>query len=182
MMTEYFATLGLPPGQYTADELRRRFQTRRRLLLRAMDSPQGASAARRGLEELHLAHKALQRVRANPAPWPAPKHGASADDARDARLAEMRALIQDSLEGGLLRHSRRTALLDEGRQRGISAFHTHLLIAQVQCGDPSLLAPWEAELTTGRSEESRAAARLAAAVVLGLGVFMTLLRWVSETT
>lgn len=87
----------------------------------------------------------------------------------------LKRLIDESLEEGLLRFTQRQRILAEGRRRGFSDFHTHLLIAQQQHGDQRPLTMGMVE-TTRRAEERQMAARLAAATILALAVVLATIR------
>lgn len=169
-MVHFFSALGLSPGAHAPHVLRARFDERRRQLLEDMNDPRLAGLARKQLERLHLAYRALSHdtTRASAA--------VPACVIPD-RAAEMRMLIESSLENGLLRQSRREALLVEGRRLGFSEFHVHLLIAQVQvCGRASHPL---FDMSSPRSLETakRTAARFAAAAMLGLAFFLSAVRW-----
>jgi len=169
MGRDYFTVLGLAPGRYDSAEVARRFEVERARLLAQLHDPATHQEARRRLEELHLAYAALHDPRAQ-AEYLAARGGA-ADD-----LTYLRRLIAASLEDGLLRYSRRQEILAEARERGFSDFQAQLLIAQVQFGDDSF-----SPATPGRPRLARrgAAARLAAAGVLALGMFLALVRWLN---
>lgn len=96
---------------------------------------------------------------------------------RDENVARLRRLIADSLEGGLLRYSRRQAILDEARRLGVSDFNAHVLIAQVQFGDASVSPASTGPVGNGRLSDGRAAARLAGAGLLAFALFMSAMLW-----
>lgn len=87
----------------------------------------------------------------------------------------LKRLIDESLEEGLLRFTERQRILAEGRRRGFSDFHTHLLIAQRQHGDQRPLTMGMVE-TTRKAEERQMAARLAGATILALAIVLTAIR------
>ncbi len=170
MARDYFAVLGLPPGDYTPQVITRCFQMERGRLLRMMGDPLRYSLTRRLLEELHLAYTTLRdpvrqdayRQKLADAPPPVP---------------ELRALIAASLEGGLLRHSRRQAILARGRELGLSDFQAHLLIAQVQFGADDAPAGVLTIKPTPRVPAARVWTRLAGVGMLALTMYLALVRW-----
>jgi hypothetical protein len=98
------------------------------------------------------------------------------------QIAGLKILIAASLEDGLLRHSRRQEILSEARQIGLSDFQAHLLIAQVQFGDDRFTADWIAagrRNQTRSAEWTRAGARMAAASILAVGIFLALVHWLA---
>lgn len=170
-MLQFFAALGLSPGAHSPQEIRARFEDKRRQLLEDLSDPRLAGLARKQLDRIHLAYSALAR---QSAPQGA---GAVAAAPVESRAEQMRLLIEAALEDGLLRCSRRAEILAEGRRLGFSEFHVHLLIAQVQvCG--RALNPLF-DLRAARSVETAkiVAARMAAAAVLGLAFFLSAVRW-----
>jgi hypothetical protein len=170
MGRDYYAILGLSPGRYDPAEIARRFQAERARLLAFLHQPATYGAARRHLEELHLAYAALRDPGAQAEYLRA---GRGADD----RVAQVRQLIAASLEDGLLRYSRRQEILSVAQHLGFSEFQAQLLIAQVQFGDERI--PLSAGNATGglRSEPPRTWARLAAVGVLALALFLAMVRW-----
>lgn len=170
MARDYFAVLGLPPGQYAPQVITRCFQLERTRLLRMMGDPLRYTLTRRLLEELHLAYTTLRdpirqdayRQKLANAPPP---------------VQELRALIAASLEGGLLRHSRRQAILARGRELGLSDFQVHLLIAQVQFGDDDAPAGVLTLTPTPRTTGVRIWPRLAGVGMLALTMYLALVRW-----
>ncbi len=155
--------LGSPAGEHAPAELRRRFETRRARLLADLDDPRLRTLAERQLDRLYVAYRRLSAGRSSAAE-------------RDERTRRLRELIAASLDGDLLRHSARQELLVEGRRLGFNEFHTHLLIAQVQAGAEAHRPLFES--TTATANPERAGARLAAAAVLGLAVFLYAFQWV----
>src|SRR5262245_66504151 len=110
MSHDPYAMLRLPPGRYDAATLQRCYDERRAEL-------RAQSSSRSGLDELHVAYAVL-RDPSNQAVYLKRLDGRAASD----RTAELRALIAGSLEDGLLRHSRRLRILEEGRRLGLSPF------------------------------------------------------------
>ncbi len=180
MARDYFAILGLAPGRHDPREVARHFRARREQLLAALNQPDRYGDSRRQLEELHLAYAVLsdpQRQARYLRGWPSPE---------DAP-AYLKALIAASLEGGLLRYSRRMQILEQARQLGISDFQAQLLIAQVQFGGPEGLktgvseeqAGWLAAAPAGEHARpgSRTWARAAGVGLLAAALFLFLLHW-----
>lgn len=166
---DYYALLGLSAEVHPTRMITEAFLRRRSEALSRMDDPTLAAGAQRDLDDLHVALRTLSSR----------KQQQSYLDARREGESPMRTLarmIEHSLEGGLLRHSRRQALLAEARRLGISDFHAHLLMAQVQYADPS---PLEWLRPERRSVESirPIAARFAAAGVLALFMLLAMVRW-----
>ena len=172
MAQNYFAILGLAPGRYSEAEIAQRFDSERERLIAELDKPQHHSESRRQLEALHLAYSALR----DPASQAAYLEVGSGDE---NDVTAMRRLIAASLEGGLLRYSRRRQILDEGRRRAFSDFQTQLLIAQVQFGDDQFAPATPGRLRAAADEDSRAWARFAAVGVLALALFLALVRWLA---
>ncbi len=76
----------------------------------------------------------------------------------------------------------RQEILSEARQIGLSDFQAHLLIAQVQFGDDRFTADWLAagrRTRTRSAERTRAGARIAAAGILAVGIFLALVHWLA---
>lgn len=171
MAQDYFAVLGLSPGRYDPLEITRRFQARRAQLLAELDDPARYAETRRALDQLHLAYAALRDPRRQ-------------DDHQRSRLPEaeagerLRGLIAASLEDGLLRYSRRQAILERARELGLSDFQAQLLIAQVQFGARETPLIRSAPVTV-QAADSRTWVRLAGVGVLALAIFLFLVRWVS---
>lgn len=170
MSTDPFVVLGLTPGRYEPAEITRRFAECRQRLLRDLHAGWRYDDARRELDELYVAFRTLLNASAN---------GQAARPNEADRYTCMRRLIAASLEGGLLRASRRERLLEEGRRRGFADFHTHLLITQVQAGEGELLRAGSPEEARSASQTSRVGARVAAAGLLGLAIFLTAVRWLN---
>jgi uncharacterized protein YhaN len=173
MSREYFAILGLPPGRYRPGEIARRFESRRKRLLAQLDDPARHEASRRELNELHRAYNALRDPRRQA------EHARAAREEQDERdrVGRLRRLIESSLEGGLLRCSRRAEILAESRRLGFSEFHTQLLIAQVQFGGELVAAPATRRASAKVDGSARVGARFAAAGVLALALFLAMVRW-----
>lgn len=144
------------------------FQRRRRTLLRRLADPRQRNAAARELDQAYLEH----RLEAFPADVCEP-------------VEQLRRRIAASLEGGLLRQSRRAEILAEARRLGIAEFHAHLLIAQVQVGslDGGLCAEDLVRVgsppVAARSAGSRVGLRLMAAGLLGAAMFLAMVRYLS---
>ncbi len=169
---DHFSVLGLRPGRYAPDEIRAAFRRRRAdLVARLTDAP--SDRARRELDRLHKALQALGE--------PARQKAALANMARsDDPYEQVRRLIECSLEGNLVRCSSRRAIIDEAVRLGFSEFHAHLMIAQVQFGDRKLLKVPDPPRPRRPLRIGPAAARLAAALVLGLAMFLAMVRWLAE--
>lgn len=183
MARDYFAVLGLTPARHAPEAVARQFLLARARLLaewRAGDAPDDA---RQRLDDLHLAYATLR----DPERQAAYLRRAAGGDA----AAELRDLIAASLEDGLLRYSRRQAILARARELGFSEFHAHLLIAQVQFGDGEV-PPWLQAAPAGprlpaadagdrdgaRGRPARRWARVAATSALAAAIFLYLVRWV----
>jgi len=167
MPRDDFALLGLTPGRHDPRAITLRFEAERARWLAALHDPRTYETARTHLEELHLAYRALLAGR-----------GQSAAQPLD-RATELRQLIAASLEDGLLRHSRRQAVVAKGQGLGFNEFQVQLLIAQVQFGGPPEPALASAPAASGAAPHPRAWARVAAVGVLALVMFLGMVRWVS---
>lgn len=170
MARDYFAVLGLTPGRHDPREVARRFLAERQRLLGELDDPTKHTESRRRLDQLHLAFAALRDPRRQ-------EDYLRARSADVDRVAALRRLIADSLEDGLLRYSRRQAILERARELGLSEFQAQLLIAQVQFGDHEITALPELGGPRKAPHNPRAWARPAAVGVLALGMFLYLVRW-----
>ncbi len=169
MAQDHFAVLGLSPGRYEPLEITRRFQVRRALLLAELDNPARYADARRELDQLYLAYAALRN-----SPRLDSRGRPAATEAEP--LVRLRELIAASLEDGLLRYSRRQAILAQARELGLSDFQAQLLMAQVQFGgrESALVAsPPVAKTNAG----SPVWVRLAGVGALALAIFLFLVRW-----
>ncbi|MEP0847978.1 MAG: hypothetical protein HRF50_14300 [Phycisphaerae bacterium] len=169
MPRDHLATLGLQPGRYSTQDIERRFQALRSATLAALRDPATHEAARRRLDALHVARAAVLASDAN-----TPQSSGHAADSNAA--AELRRLIAASLEDGLLRCTRRSTILAEGRRLGFSDFHVQLLIAEVQFRGRAVLAP-PLERRRQQAGALRIGARAAAAGVLALALFLSMIRW-----
>lgn len=171
MSLDPFSILRLSHDRTDPAALRAQFARRCEEIKIAMNSGRDGSRSRRDLDELDVAYKILQDpesrtvfVRREKSPAP------------PERAALLRALILASLEDGLLRHSRRQRILDEGRKLGFSPFHTQLLIAQTQFG-PQRVLSFEDDRERPGNRPSQAMARFSAALVLGFALFLATVRW-----
>jgi hypothetical protein len=173
MSREYFTILGLSPGRYEPKQIARHFEARRRQLLVELDDATRHEESRRQLNELYRAYNALRDPRRQAAHLRAAWDQGQSDD----RVARLRRLVEASLEGGLLRYSRRIEILEEGRRLGFSDFHTQLLIAQVQFGGELVVPPVGGEVSPAAETRARVGMRLAAAGVLALAIFLAMVRW-----
>lgn len=172
MAQDYFAALGLRPGRYTSREIASRFATTRADLIQSLDDPQSYERTRRQLDELHVAYAILHH------PARQQEYLRSLIDPTD-RVAAMRALIEASLEGGLLRHSRRQELLEYGQALGFNDFQTQLMIAQVQFGgDGVALVPPPVDAQP-KPDRRPVLARFTAIGLLSLAMFLWLVGWVN---
>lgn len=167
-MRDCFAILGLKPDRYDPSALARRFVERRRELL--SDRRRAPSEVHRSLDELHVAYALLRDRNAQT------DHQRELSRSPADPLTGLQHMIAASLEDGLLRRSRREAILAEGRRRGLSDFHTHLLIAQTQFGRERVLAFDDPRDERLRDSQQRSSARFAAALVLGLALFLATVR------
>jgi hypothetical protein len=173
MPRDYFSILGLKPGRYEPSEIGRRFATRRRRLLVELDDPTRHVESRQRLNELYEAYNVLR----DPRRQAEYLRAARAEDGDEDRVARLQRLIEASLEGGLLRYSRRTEIIAEGRRLGFSEFHTQLLIAQVQFGEGVVAPPRRGTVSQSAGTPSQLGARLAAAGILALAIFLAMIRW-----
>jgi len=173
MSREYFSILGLSPGCYEPKKIARHFDVRRRRLLVELDDPARHDESRRQLNDLYQAYNALRDPRRQAEHLRLARDEGEGDD----RVTRLRRLIEASLEGGLLRYSRRVEILEEGRWLGFSEFHTQLLIAQVQFGGELVVSPADRGVSRSAETTSRVGARFAAAGVLALALFLAMVRW-----
>jgi hypothetical protein len=172
MPQDYFAVLGLTPGRYDSTEITRRFVVRRqRLMGELLDSTKHA-ATREQLDALHVAY-ALLRDPQRQAEYVA------AQSAAPDRVAELRRMIAGSLEDGLVRYSRRQAILARAQELGFSEFQAQLLIAQVQFSneDASVLDVFTPHVATVRP--ARPWSRLAAVGAISVAMFLYMLHRVA---
>ena len=163
MSHDPFEILGLAPGRYDAAALRRQLAARQAEL-----GARGENRER--ADELHVAYSVL-RDPANQTIYLTRLERRAAPDP----TAELRALIAASLEDGLLRHSRRVRILQEGRRLGLSPFHTQLLIAQTQFGPKRVLAETACDEVSDAAPGS-AVARMAGLLILALALFLAAVR------
>jgi hypothetical protein len=167
-MDDYFAILGLAPGRHDPREIRRRFDRERTRLLSRMGQPAAGVQARRELDDLHMACATLSD--------PASQARYLAEHGNVDGTTRMRRFIEASLEGGLVRYSRRQRILAEGRRLGFSEFQTQLMIAQVQFGDTAIDSR-----PAGRAAPPRQGpwARVTAIGLLATALFMLMVEWAS---
>lgn len=168
-MDDYFAILGLAPGRYDPPEIRRRFDRERTRLLSRMGEPAAGPAARRELDDLHMAYTTLRD--------PASQARYLAEHGNLDGMTRMRRFIEASLEGGLVRYSRRQRILAEGRRLGFSDFQTQLMIAQVQFGDSAIDSTPARRAASPR--QGAGWARVTAIGLLATAIFMLMVEWVS---
>ncbi len=173
MSRDLFSVLDLTPQRYSTVDITRRFLKLRDEALARLDNPATYLQARRRLEELYQAYNVLRD------PERQAEHLRELRDAPQKfdRVAYMRRLIAASLEGGLLRQSRREQLLAEGLRLGFSEFHTHLMIAQVQFDGRIVVEPLPQDQQRRRTSPQQVAARFAAAGVLALAMLLVMVRW-----
>ncbi|MBI5863601.1 MAG: hypothetical protein HZB38_03650 [Planctomycetes bacterium] len=170
MSRDLFDILGLPHRPHEEPAVRERFIRRRDELRRRLS--QARSPETQGeLDALHVAYTVLRDPQTQTVYLR--RHD---ETSRPNRVELLRTLIAGSLEDGLLRHSRREKILAEGRRLGLSPFHTQLLIAQTQFG-PQRVLPFDDPQTAEQWGHSKpGAARLAAALVLALALFLAAVR------
>ncbi|MCA9242809.1 MAG: hypothetical protein KDA32_02550 [Phycisphaerales bacterium] len=172
MPRDYFATLGLKPGRYDADEIDARFAALRARLLIELRSSATRGYAERRLEEAYQARSLLR----DPRSQAMLRKGLEERDDGAERLNQLRAFVLASLEEGLLRHSRRQACIEEGMRLGFTEFHTHLVIAQTQF-DGRVVIPPPAGRPERKAHAIQVVSRAAAVGVLALGLFLVMVRW-----
>ena len=182
MPLEHFTCLGLAPTERDPRVVAARFAQERARCLADLHDPRRHLAARERLDQIHLAYRAILRALS-----------AARDSAPQARSLrecagttsptdELRTLIADALEDGLLRHTRREFIVQRARALGYSEFHAQLLIAQVQFGDvgdagvPAPASPSTRLLRRTPSLE-RLWARFAAVAVLALAMLLGMIHW-----
>jgi hypothetical protein len=179
MSNDPLTILGLARDECTPFEIDRRFIARRRELREALDDPACYFQARRGLEDLYQAYRTLRSI-----PTPEPPDVliriAKPSDGAAERIAYLRRMIEVSLESGLLRCTRRQEIVAEGRRLKFSEFQMQLLIAQVQYGGALMTPPVTDEQLTPCSGLTRIGVRIAAAGVLALALFLSVVRWLVE--
>ncbi len=172
MAQDYFGVLGLTPGKHNPRKITQRFLARREELLEILGDPARHGEAREALEDLYLAHAALT----DPA---LQKAQLNLSDLGVDPIEELRHLIAASLEGGLLRHSRREMIIERAAALGLSPFHAQLLIAQVQFGHDEDRLPLRPlpPARAAKPHQPRVWARAMAVGVMSLAIFMLLLLW-----
>lgn len=174
MSRDYFLTLGLDRGEYAPAEIECHFQlARKRLLNDALC--EGGPILWRKLDAVHLAYQVLRDPRLQA------RHLAQLCRATDDPVPVFRLRIAGSLEDGLLRHSRRQTLLEEGRQIGLNEFQVQLLIAQTQVGEHQLALvsqprAGQSPTAAGTFASRRLAARIVAAGLLALAFLFAMVR------
>lgn len=169
-LPDYFDILGLPRGRYSPAVIRRAFFAARTNVLARLGAGESYSDLCARLDALHLADAVLGD------PEQQGRYLASLEG-DDGALVRFRQRIAASLEDGLLRCSRRDALLAEGRSLGLSDFQTHLLIAHVQFGDDTSPLPFAPRGRSATERTSRLSARFAAVGVLAFALFLGMVRW-----
>lgn len=170
MPTDYFTILGLTSCLHSTREVTQHFLTRRAQLLAQLDNRQRYAEVRRELDALYLAFSTLR----DPARQQA--YLQQRDGAGDP-VGEIRNLIAASLESGLLRFSRRQAIIDRAAALGLTEFQAQLLIAQVQFGETDLAPLRPIPNQTLRPTNPRVWARVAGVGVLALAIFIGMLSW-----
>jgi hypothetical protein len=172
MAQDYFAILGLTPGRYASQRIANCFEAERTRLLAQLGDPTRHAELCAQLDELYVAYNTLRDpARQN-------RYRRECDNPPD-RVTTLRRLIAASIEGGLLRHSRRQAIIERGAALGLSEFQSQLLIAQVQFGDDEIEPLPRPAAGRIRYEAPRLWARVAAVGVLALAMFLGMVRWVS---
>ncbi len=183
MARDHFATLGLTPGNYAPVEIERQFRRLRAPLVAALGVPGRHADVRAELEALYVAYRALSRT---PTAMPTCPSLAPEDDVRNSSAvparaqapeSELREMILASVEDGLLRHSRRQAIVEHARALGLGEFQAQLYIAQTLYGGADVLRLSHDSRPGRRAYTRTAIARVAAAGVLALAGFLALLRW-----
>jgi hypothetical protein len=170
---DYFGILGLAPGIHSERVVRQSFLSRRDALLEEMRRPERQDDARQALDALHRAYRVLRTPSDQAAQLDAGMLATSATE-------HLRRMIAELLEDGLLRYSRRRAVLEEARLLGVSEFQAHLLIAQVQYGEVSVpLGPTQTRRRR-QAETAEIWTRLAAAGAMATVIFAAMMRWVGS--
>jgi hypothetical protein len=165
---EHYDSLGLQPGTYSFAEVSRCFGIVRARLLEELEDPSRHESARRNLDRAYRARNAFQATR---------EQTPGLHEGESDRYSRMRRMIESSLEDGLLRCSRRHQVIAEGRRLGFSDFHTQLMIAQVQFGDRELIRVLGPDARRDRHSVAKIGAKVSAAGVLGLTIFLAMVRW-----
>lgn len=169
MARDPYVVLGLPFDCSDPRQIAASFQRRRARLLSELDDPTRHDATRHALDELYLAYMMLRDPRRRAAHLQARAAG-------DA-VAELREQIAAALEDGLLRYTRRQAILQRAAELGIGEFQAQLLIAQVQFGGEDIDVVAVPVASGRRAEPPRLWARAAGVGVLALAMFLGLIHW-----
>ncbi len=168
MPRDHFARLGLSVARHPPHVVDQHFAAARGRLVADLSRPTSYLDSRRSLEALYVAYRVLR----DPG-----RQAAYLEDIEQADPeTELRRLIAASLEGGLVRQSRREFLVARGRELGISEFHVHLLIAQAMIGDEACVA---AQVMPRANPPRRGSnwKDYAAVGALAVAVFVALVRW-----
>jgi hypothetical protein len=128
---DYFAILGLTPGVHRPEVIEQQFRARRQRLLASLAQGQAADHSHAALDALHRAYRTL----ADPDEQQRYLVAVTAHQPDHDPADQLRWAINGSLEGGLLRYSRRQELITLGQRLGFNEFQVQLMIAQVQFGD-----------------------------------------------
>jgi hypothetical protein len=175
MPRDHFKVLGLSIGRHPPHVVDQHFAAARGRLVPALSRSSNYMAARRELEALYIAYRVL-RDSGRQAAYLQDLEAASRGDLTP-RESELRRLVGASLEGGLVRQSRREYLVERGRELGFSEFHVHLVIAQAMIGDDASLGV--APRRRARGARTGTSWRDYAAIgALAVAVFVLLIRWV----
>lgn len=169
MSRDYFRTLGLAHGEYAPAEIECRFQTARKELL-ADAAREGGPVLWRRLDSLHLAYQVLRDPRLQS------RHLAQISGQATDPVPQFQLRIAGSLEDGLLRHTRRQELLDEGRRIGLNEFQVQLLIAQTQVGEQRLRLADPTSPSVNAAAPTRFGMRIAAAGLLAIAFLFAMIR------
>lgn len=169
MALDYFRLLGLEHGEYAPAEIECRYRAVRKQLL-AEAQREGSAVLWRRLDSLHLAYQVLRDPNRQSC------HLQQVRGQLTDPLPRFQLRIAGSLEDGLLRHSRRQALLNEGRRLGLSEFQVHLMIAQTQVGENRLNLITPGPEPVQEHASSRIVPRLAAAGLLALALLFAMVR------
>lgn len=170
MALEYYALLGLVPQRYPRDVIASRYFEQRQHLLGSLHDPGRYTESRQRLDELYLAYSVLSHPRLQDEYL---RTGGYAGDA----VGHLRAIIAGSLEDGLLRHSRRQAVLRAASRLGLSDFQAQLLMAQVQFDDEDDLVMPRVIRPHRPARPARPYSRAIGAGMLAAAIFLFLVRW-----
>lgn len=181
MRNDYFELLGLPSQPQEPAVVEAHYALVRQHLRRRLADPAACRDALRELDRAFVAYTVLRDAARQANYLARLKHGDP--------LECLRQMVLDSLEDGLLRHSRRQAILAAGRELGMGEFRVHLLIAETQfegdvarpspsaTGQPAFSdAVVSAAGSTATKQERRVRARFAAAGMLAAAMFLALVR------